>query len=83
MRIGTAEIYRALDDLDSIRDAVAIGLRRGDDEDIVLFVVLAEGDILTDAMGAHATGSDSTREKSTTCTKDHRTSCRRTPYSQW
>ncbi len=50
VRIGTAEIYRALDDLDSIRDAVAIGLRRGDDEDIVLFVVLAEGDILTDAM---------------------------------
>jgi acetoacetyl-CoA synthetase len=50
VRIGTAEIYRALDDLDSIRDAVAIGWRRGDDEEIVLFVVLAEGLVLNDTM---------------------------------
>ena len=50
VRIGTAELYRALDDLESIRDAVAIGVRRDEDEDIVLFVVLPEGESLTEAL---------------------------------
>ena len=39
VRIGTAEIYRALDGVRGIAGALAAGLRRGSREEIVLFVV--------------------------------------------
>ncbi len=48
VRIGTAEIYRVVESLPEITDSVVIGLPSGDDVEIVLFVVLASGD-LTDA----------------------------------
>ena len=40
IRIGTAEIYRQLEQLDEITDAVVIDHQRGDDSSMVLFVVL-------------------------------------------
>ncbi len=43
VRIGTAEIYRQLDDIDSILDSVVIGQPFENDERIVLFVVLKDG----------------------------------------
>ena len=43
VRIGTAEIYRALDTMPEIDDAVAVGRPVGADTEVVLCVVLAEG----------------------------------------
>lgn len=40
IRIGTAEIYRQLEQLDEITDAVVIDHQRGNDSSMVLFVVL-------------------------------------------
>jgi acetoacetyl-CoA synthetase len=54
VRIGTAEIYRQLDALPEIVESLAIGQRvrtpEGDDERIVLFVRLADGRALDDAL---------------------------------
>jgi acetoacetyl-CoA synthetase len=47
-RIGTAEIYRQLESIDAIADAVAVGQSWNDDVRIVLFVVL-RGDAPLDA----------------------------------
>ena len=49
-RIGTAEIYRQLESIDAIADAVAVGQRWNDDVRIVLFVVLAPGTTLDGAL---------------------------------
>ena len=43
VRIGTAEIYRPLESIREIVDALAVGRRDGDDEVIWLFVVLQAG----------------------------------------
>jgi len=43
VRIGTAEIYRALEGVQGVVDALAVGRERAGDSDILLFVVLAEG----------------------------------------
>ena len=43
VRIGTAEIYRQVERIDAVTDAVVIGQQRGSDERIVLFVVLRPG----------------------------------------
>ena len=43
VRIGTAEIYRQVEQLPQITESLAVGLADGGDERIVLFVVLAEG----------------------------------------
>jgi acetoacetyl-CoA synthetase len=43
VRIGTAEIYRPLETIPEIADALAVGKRDGDDEVIWLFVVLQAG----------------------------------------
>ena len=48
VRIGTAEIYQAIEHLCAITDAVVIGQKWDDDVRIVLFVVLAEGYRLSD-----------------------------------
>jgi acetoacetyl-CoA synthetase len=47
VRIGTAELYRPLEHLPDILEAVAVGKREGGDESIWLFVVLKEGAALT------------------------------------
>ncbi|MEX2541603.1 MAG: acetoacetate--CoA ligase [Trueperaceae bacterium] len=43
VRIGTAEVYRPLDELPEVLEAAAVGRRQDGDESIWLFVVLAEG----------------------------------------
>jgi acetoacetyl-CoA synthetase len=43
VRIGTAEIYRPLETIPEIVDALAVGRREADDEVIWLFVVLQAG----------------------------------------
>lgn len=47
VRIGTAEIYRQLENIDDIAECLAIGQKWKDDERIVLFVVLQKGKILS------------------------------------
>jgi len=47
VRIGTAEIYRYVEQLDEVVESVAIGQDWDDDVRIVLFVVLREGCLLT------------------------------------
>ena len=50
VRIGTAEIYAQLEEMEEVLDAVAVGQKTPDgaDERVVLFVVLKEGAALTD-----------------------------------
>ena len=43
VRIGTAEIYRPVEAMDEVAEALAIAQRRGDDTRMVLFVRLAGG----------------------------------------
>ena len=50
MRIGTAEIYRQVEKIDAVIDSVCIGQAWNDDVRVVLFVVLREGLLLTDAL---------------------------------
>jgi len=52
VRIGTAEIYRQVDQLPQVLESVAVGQRRGDDERVVLFVHLTEGVELDDELAA-------------------------------
>ncbi|HAV77431.1 MAG TPA: acetoacetate--CoA ligase [Anaerolineae bacterium] len=48
VRIGTAEIYAQLENLDEIADSLAIGQNFQDDQRVILFVKLADGYSLTD-----------------------------------
>ena len=50
VRIGTAEIYRAVEELDQIVEAVAVGQQWQGDQRIVLFVLLRDGYQLDAAM---------------------------------
>jgi acetoacetyl-CoA synthetase len=50
VRIGTAEIYRQVEQLPEILESLAVGQRWDDDERIVLFVRLAPGIELDDAL---------------------------------
>jgi acetoacetyl-CoA synthetase len=43
VRIGTAEIYRQIENIDEIQEGLAIGQKWEDDERVVLFVVLKQG----------------------------------------
>ena len=43
VRIGTAEIYRVVEQFDEVVDSLVVGLEDGDDVAIVLFVVLRTG----------------------------------------
>ena len=52
VRIGTAEIYAQVEQLANVVEAVAVGQEWDDDTRIVLFVKLAEGALLTDALQA-------------------------------
>ena len=48
VRIGTAEIYRQVERLDQVVESIAIGQEWQDDVRVVLFVVLREGQVLSD-----------------------------------
>ncbi|HAA58977.1 MAG TPA: acetoacetate--CoA ligase, partial [Myxococcales bacterium] len=50
VRIGTAEIYRAIEPLESIADGLVIGRETGDDVEVVLFVKLNDGFALDDTL---------------------------------
>ncbi len=50
VRIGTAEIYRQLTDIDEIVDAVVVGQSHNNDTRVLLFVMLAAGARLDDAL---------------------------------
>ena len=52
VRIGTAEIYRQVEQIDGILDAVCVGQDWDDDVRVVLFVVLKPGQELTDELQA-------------------------------
>ncbi len=52
VRIGTAEIYRQVEKLDEVIESLAIGQDWGDDQRIVLFVRLREGQSLDDELQA-------------------------------
>jgi acetoacetyl-CoA synthetase len=52
VRIGTAEIYRAVEGFPEVREALAVGRQAEGDERIVLFVVLAPGAALDAALEA-------------------------------
>ena len=50
VRIGTAEIYRQVEQLPQVAEAVAVAQEWDGDTRIVLFVRLAEGEVLDDAL---------------------------------
>lgn len=50
VRIGTAEIYRQVDKIPEVLEAIVIGQEWGDDTRVVLFVVLRDSEILTDEL---------------------------------
>jgi acetoacetyl-CoA synthetase len=50
VRIGTAEIYRQMDQMEEIADSVVIGQNWNNDVRVVLFVVLSEGFQLDDGL---------------------------------
>ncbi|UWQ77215.1 AMP-binding protein (plasmid) [Leisingera sp. M658] len=50
VRIGTAEIYRQLDKIEEVADAVVVGQSFDNDVRVVLFVQTAEGTVLDDAL---------------------------------
>jgi acetoacetyl-CoA synthetase len=51
VRIGTAEIYRAMDKITEVKDSLIVSIERQDGSDYMpLFVVLNEGQALTDVL---------------------------------
>jgi acetoacetyl-CoA synthetase len=50
VRIGTAEVYRQVERLEEVVESLAIGQQWDNDERVVLFVRLREGEELTDAL---------------------------------
>jgi len=50
VRIGTAEIYRVVENFDEVLEAVVLGQDAGDDQRIVLFVRMAEAHALDDTL---------------------------------
>ncbi|RAP58631.1 acetoacetate--CoA ligase [Oleiagrimonas sp. MCCC 1A03011] len=50
VRIGTAEIYRQVEQIDEVLDCVAVGQKWEDDERVILFVRLREGLALDDEL---------------------------------
>jgi acetoacetyl-CoA synthetase len=52
VRIGTAEIYTQMEKLPELADSLAIGQNKEGDQCVILFVKLAAGQVLTDALKA-------------------------------
>jgi acetoacetyl-CoA synthetase len=48
VRIGTAEIYRVVENMEEVEDSVVVGKKEDGDEKVVLFVRLADGIELDD-----------------------------------
>jgi len=48
VRIGTSEIYRVVESINEIKDSIVVGLDKNNDIEILLFVVLSEGDSIND-----------------------------------
>ncbi len=48
VRIGTAEIYRQVDQIDDVQDSLVVGQDWNNDVRVILFVQMAEGKFLTD-----------------------------------
>jgi acetoacetyl-CoA synthetase len=46
VRVGTGDLYNILEGIAAIRDSLVVGRRVGDDEDIVVFLVLKSGEAL-------------------------------------
>ena len=57
VRIGTAEIYRVVEQFPEIVEAIAVGQAWDDDTRIVLFVRLATGAALTDDLQQRLKGA--------------------------
>ncbi len=67
VRIGTAEIYRQVEQLDEVKEAIVIGQNWDNDVRVVLFVVLAEGVTLDEALAPEDQGEDPQRRKPPAC----------------
>ena len=52
VRIGTAEIYAAVESMTEVAEALAVGWQHGVDEEVVLFVRLTGGSPLDDSLVA-------------------------------
>ena len=50
VRIGTAEIYRQVEKLEEVLESLAVGQQWDDDQRVVLFVRLREGETLSEAL---------------------------------
>jgi acetoacetyl-CoA synthetase len=50
VRIGTAEIYNVVERIEGVADSLAVGQNWQGDQRIILFVKLADGAVLTDAL---------------------------------
>lgn len=50
VRIGTAEIYRQVEQINDVLESIAVGQKQDDDERVVLFVLLREGIKLDDTL---------------------------------
>jgi acetoacetyl-CoA synthetase len=50
VRIGTAEIYRQVEQIDEVLESLVVGQQQGADERVVLFVRLREGVVLDEAL---------------------------------
>lgn len=50
VRIGTAEIYQQVNQLEEVLDSIVVGQKQGNDEEIVLFVQLHDKAFLTDEL---------------------------------
>ena len=50
VRIGTAEIYRRIDQIEEIEDSVVVGQKFNNDVRVILFVKMAQGHELTDEL---------------------------------
>ena len=48
VRIGTAEVYRVVENIEAIKDSLVIGKKMESDEVIILFVILKEGYLFND-----------------------------------
>jgi len=48
VRIGTSEIYRVVESINEIKDSIVVGLDKNNDIEILLFVVLNDGDSIND-----------------------------------
>jgi acetoacetyl-CoA synthetase len=72
VRIGTAELYRQVEQLDAIEDSVVVGQKWENDVRVILFVKLAPGVELTDDLEEHDPQDDTRACLAAPCSRqDH------------